>query len=205
MTIYHVAFLVALPLVVVELADVGASWNHLIDVEVLTVVLVAELYGATGNRSAPIVATVVLVGLIWGIATSFQLKERKDAADALRALVARGPSYDRRPLAGELRPADIVLSEDPYVAVARDQDPLVLDPFMLLRLLRDHHDWEAALVRRIDERRFTKIVLERRLDASGRWWREYHFGVAVVTAVARNYRLDRQLGRYWIYVPAASG
>ena len=204
LTLYHVAFLIALPLVVVELADVGASWNHLLDVEVLTALLVAELYGAASERSRPLVATVVLVGLVWGIGTSFQLKERKDAADAVRAVLGSGPSYDRRPLANELGPDDVVLSEDPYVPVSLDRDPVVLDPFMLLRLLRDHPDWRAALVRRIDARRFTKIVLTRKLDPSDRWWREYHFGVPVVRAISRNYRLHRRVGRYWLYQPGPS-
>ena len=199
--IYHVAFLIALPLAVVELADVGASWNHLIDVEVLTTLLVAELYGATRDRSRPLMAIVVLVALVWGIGTSFQLKERKDAADAVRAVLGSGPSYDRRPLAKELGPEDVLLSEDPYVAVSLDHDPVVLDPFMLLRLVRDHPDWQAGLLRRVETRHFTKIVLTRRLDPSDRWWREYHFGVPLVTAISRNYRLHRHVGRYWLYQP----
>ncbi len=201
LTIYHVSFLIALPMVVAELADTGVSWNHLIDLEVLTALLVADLYGAPNGVSGPIVRTIVLIGLIWGIGTSFQLQTRSDAEDAARELVGRGAVYEGRPLANQLETTDVFLAEDPYLSVSRDQDPVVLDPFMLLRILRDHEDWEADLVQRIEGRRFTKIVLTRRLDLTDRWWRDYHFGPRVVSAVARNYRQSRQIGRYWIYVP----
>jgi hypothetical protein len=201
LTIYHLSFLIALPLVAAELADVGVSWNHLIDVEVLTAILVAEFCGGVSERSRPLVATVVLVSLIWGIATSFQLQQRRDAADAVRALVGRGPNYDPKPLANRLEPDDVLLSEDPYIPVSLDRDPVVLDAFMLLRILRDHPDWKSDFVHKIDDRRFTKIVLTRRLYPRGRWWREYHFGVTVAEAIARNYRLERHVGRYWLYTP----
>jgi hypothetical protein len=120
---------------------------------------------------------------------------------AARALVGKSAKYEAVPLAGELERDDDVLSEDPYVLVSLDRDPVVLDPFMLLRILRDHSDWSADLVRRIEQRRFAKIVLSRRLDRADRWWRDYHFGVGVVTAVADNYRLARRIGRYWVYEP----
>jgi hypothetical protein len=58
------------------------------------------------------------------------------------------------------------------------------------------------LVQRIDDQRFTKIVLTRRLHPDDRWWRRYHFGVGVTDAIARNYRLERQAGRYWLYTPS---
>jgi hypothetical protein len=203
LTIYHVSFLLALPLVVVELADVGVSWNHLLDFEVLTVLLVADLVGRAGERSRPIVGTVVLAALVWGIATSFQLQVRKDGADAVRSLLGRGPSYDATPLAGELRASDFFLSEDPYVPVSLGRDPVVLDPYMLRQILRDHPDWQGELLDTINGRRFTKIVLSRRLDPADRWWRDYHFGSTVATAIARNYRLHRLVGRYWLYVSRA--
>ena len=201
LTIYHVAFVIALPLVVAELADTGVSWNHLIDIEVLTAIVVADLWGSASERARPVLETVVLISLIWGIATAFQVQERRDVADAARALVGKSAKYSSQPLAGELESVDVLLSEDPYIPVSHGQDPVVLDPFMLLRMLRDHPAWSDDLVRKIERRRFTKIVLLRRLEPADRWWREYHFGARVVSAVADNYRLERQIGRYWVYVP----
>jgi hypothetical protein len=143
--------------------------------------------------------TIVLVGLSWGITTAFQLQERHDLADAARALAGASGKYDPKPFGDELGRGTAILSEDPYIPVSLDHDPIVLDPFMLLRTLRDHHDWSADLVRKIERRRFTSIVLLRRLDPSDRWWRDYHFGSRVASAVASNYRLERQTGRNWLY------
>jgi hypothetical protein len=200
-SIYHLCFLIALPLVVAELADTGVSWNHLIDIEVLTALLVAEWCGRTTIRSGPVAETIVLVALIWGIGTAFQLQERHDLADAARALAGKSGKYDPRPFEDQLGRSTAILSEDPYIPVSLDHDPVVLDPFMLLRILRDHRDWSAAFVRRIERRRFTSIVLLRRLDPSDRWWRDYHFGTRIARAVASNYRFERQTGRYWLYTP----
>ncbi|HYZ78783.1 MAG TPA: hypothetical protein VE596_15570 [Gaiellaceae bacterium] len=199
-TVYHFCFLVALPLVIAELADTGVSWNHLIDIEVLTAILVAELCGSA-TEGRPLAEAVVLVTLIWGIGTAFQLQERHDVADAARALVGRSSKYEPRPLAEELEGSNAILSEDPYIPVSLNQDPIVLDPFMLLRTLRDHPQWSADLLRKIERHRFTSIVLVRRLDPADRWWRDYHFGSRVAKAVANNYRLERQTGRYWVYSP----
>ena len=43
-----------------------------------------------------------------------------------------------------------LLSEDPYVPVSLDQDPVVLDPFMLLRIGRDHPAAVRALVDQVE-------------------------------------------------------
>jgi hypothetical protein len=201
-TMYESAFVVALALLLVEFGDIGVSWNHLIDIEVLTAVLVAKVYGESdGVRD--VVATLVLAAIAWGVAASFQLAERRDVADAMRAVAGRGPSYDPRPLATELRHDDAILSEDPYISVSRDEDPKVLDPFMLLRILRDHPAWEDGLVGDIERGKFTKVVVLRPIAAKRRWWRDYHFGTRVVTAIERHYRLNAHIGRYWLYVPRA--
>jgi hypothetical protein len=204
LAIYHLSFLIALPLAVAELADTGVSWNHLIDLEVLTAIVVAALCGSATARSRPLAETVVLVTLIWGIATAFQLEERHDVADAARALVGKSAKFEAKPLADEIEPGDDFLSEDPYIAVSLGRDPVVLDPFMLLRILRDHREWSDDVVRKIEQRRFTSVVLLRRLDPADRWWREYHFGTRVARAVARNYRLERREGRYWVYSAKAN-
>ena len=71
---------------------------------------------------------------------------------------------------------------------------------MLLRILRDHPDWEQALVQRIDAREFDKVVLLRELDPSSSWYTRVHFGRAVASAIDRNYRLAAKASGYRIYV-----
>jgi hypothetical protein len=201
LTIYHVSFLIALLIVTVELSDKGAYRNHLIDFAVLTAILVAEICGtgrAPGNRL--ILRSVTLVTLIFAIGASFP-QERLLASDAVRTLAGRGTSEPKKPLANELDANDVVLSEDPFISVSMGKDPIVLDAFMLLRILRDHRAWEAQLVGRIDDRRFTKVVLLQRLDPADSWWQKWDFGPGVSKAIARNYRLTRKVGQYWLYTP----
>jgi hypothetical protein len=201
LTIYQVSFLIALLIVVVELSDKGAYRNHLIDFAVLTAILVAEICG-TGSvpRNRLILRSVALVTLIFGIGASFP-QERQLVSDAVRALAGRGASQPKNPLANEVDANDVLLSEDPFIPVSLGKDPVVLDAFMLLRILRGHPAWEAQLVGRIDDRRFTKIVLLQRLDPVDSWWQNWDFGPVVSKAIARNYRLMLRVGQYWLYTP----
>jgi hypothetical protein len=200
-SIFHLAFLIALPLVVAELADTGVSWNHLIDIEVLTAIVVASFCGSTTRRNRPFVRTIVLVSLIWGIATAFQLQQRHDLADAARGVAGRSARSSSQPLRDQLARSEPFLSEDPSVPVLLDRDPVVLDPFMLLRILRDHDDWRDELLQKIKRRRFAAIVLQRRLNPGDRWWRDYHFGPDFARVVAANYRLSEHLDHYFVYRP----
>jgi hypothetical protein len=202
-TIYHVAFVVAFGVLMVVLGDVGASGNHLLDLGVLASILIADLWRqAGGDERLHVVRIIVAITLVWGTAASYQLVLRGATADAARKLSGRGgpryPAYVLRGIVGKNEP---VLSEDPYVSVARGHDPVVLDAFMLLRLLRDHPDWESTLIARLDAHLFSKVVLMRPLDLSDSWWRTDHFGVPVMSAVQRNYRLAKSQDGYWVYVP----
>jgi hypothetical protein len=202
-TIYHVAFVVAFGVLMVVLGDVGASGNHLLDLGVLACILVADLWRqAGGNERLHVARIIIAITLVWGTATSYQLVLRGVTADAARKLIGRGgPRYPAYPLKGIVGKNDLILSEDPYVSLASGHDPVVLDAFMLLRLLRDHPDWQSTLIARLDAHLFSKVVLMRPLDLSDSWWQTDHFGLPVMSAVQRNYRLAKSQDGYWVYVP----
>jgi hypothetical protein len=206
LTIYHVAFVVAFGVLVIVLGDVGASGNHTLDLGVLACVLVADLWRqAAGNERLHVVRIIMVTTLVWGIATSYQLSLRGTTMDAARKLTGRGgPRYPAYPLKGIVRKSELILSEDPYISVSRGHDPVVLDAFMLLRLLRDHPDWESTLIARLHAHAFSKVVLMRPLDLSDSWWQTDHFGAPVISAVQRNYRLARSQDGYWVYVPRSA-
>jgi hypothetical protein len=82
----------------------------------------------------------------------------------------------------------------------------VLDPFMLVRIARDHPDWRAEFIRQIRRRRFTKVVLYYRVQPGDTWWELESLGTPIATAIARNYRLaftpaDPRSEGYYVYVP----
>src|SRR5262249_20585546 len=106
---------------------------------------------------------------------------------------------------------DTVLSEDPWVEVARKKTPTVLDPFALSRLARNHPELTAPLVQRLRDGGFSKVVLLRRPGSvrSQDWhaWYDRHLGESVVGAIAGHDRREVEAGGYFVYVrgPVAAG
>jgi hypothetical protein len=204
-TIYCLAALTAAAVAVVVLIDTGAYRNHLLDVQILVGALVAELWRTAG--AASLIRAAVLAGVVVGTLGSYQTDMLNDTKDGLRVLAGEQLGFTARPLKGTLSPGDRVLSEDPYVPISRGDRPVVLDAFILRKILADNPDWERALVRDIKDQRFTKIVLVRQLDPSDTWWRDFDFGVPVARAISGSYRLlevpDDVVGgspRLWVYV-----
>lgn len=188
LTIYHLSLAFATILVIFVLRDIGADANHLIDVEVLIAVVFAEAVATLRHDLRMFAWGIVLVSILWGYAVDV----RPATATALRAITGRDTQFDSQvPLRHTIRADDSVLAENPYVAVSRDKEPTVLDPFMLVRILRDHPKWQALLIRQIEHHRYDKVVLEHELAPGSRWWwRDYSFGAPVATAVRRSYRLS---------------
>ncbi len=203
-TLYQLALLASGAVLVVILADYGTDWNHLLDMQVATVLVVGELWVTAAAMSrgssirlgvSAILAVVLLSGYIATLAG--------DTRDAVRVLGggSRDASSAKYPLEGLVTREDSLLSEDPSIPVLLDQTPVVLDTFMLLRLDRDDPDRTEELLRRIEGKAFSKVVLIRELDVTDDWWRTNHFGPRMIQSIARNYRLTANVDRYWVYEP----
>jgi hypothetical protein len=108
--------------------------------------------------------------------------------------------YHVKPLAGIADERTVLLAEDPYVPVSLEQDPVVLDPFMLPRIATADPAVVSALVTRIDTQDFDLIVLVER-PSNSNWWADYHFGPEVIAAVQRSYALSERVQGYDIYRP----
>ena len=140
--------------------------------------------------------------LLWVALTGLLVGLVPDARQALGQLRAGHPAAGR-PLAGRATSSTAVLSEDPYVPLALGQTPTVLDPFMLLRIGRRDPAAVQQLVRRIDHRDFRFVVLVEPLEPIDReWWRQLHFGPAVVETLARSYTYTGRDQGYYVYEPA---
>jgi hypothetical protein len=203
-SIWLVSLACCLVVLVVVLADVGTGWNQLIDLVVLTVLVVGELAGR--SRSDPLAAAVpvtaaLAVLLLWVTVSGLVVTVGPDAREAVGML--RGAErYDRRPLAGQATVATRLLSEDPYVPVSLGQRPVVLDPFMLLRLERKDPAAVQPLIERIRAREFELVVLVVPLEPPDQeWWRDMHFGVRVTEALAGAYTYSGRVQGYYLYRP----
>jgi len=205
-SIWYVSLLSALAVLLVVMADRGALHNHIIDLVVLTVLVVGEVWHAVQppiSRSSLMGATLA-AALLWGVATSFLLEMWPDVRQTVVA-VARGTSSERNnphPLAGEVGPTDTVLSEDPYVPVSLGRHPVVLDAWVFRRVATKHAPWVSDLAERIQAHEFDRIVLVYPLSFRG-WYSEIHFGDTIADAIRSDYQLDGLRDGYYVYVPRA--
>lgn len=200
----HASFVAATVTTLAVMTDIGAVSNHLLDVQVLTVLLVGLLSLEAGRDRLSALRVLVPIAVVWASLTSYVVVMHPEVEGALRA---RGPSSGE--LVSQLLPEDALLvSEDARVDVEAGRDPVVLDPFMLVRLLDEHPAWEADLVRRIEAREFDAVVLLRdhvladgSIEVENARWRREHFGRSVVAAIDASYRFRAFAGSYALYEP----
>lgn len=201
--VYELALVAASAVLVVVMTDPGADFNHLLDVEVLTVVAVGGLWA---RHRRGLLAPALALLLVWGLVASLWVDVRPQVHAAATDLF-RGRTESRYaldPLPGRIRAGQSLLSEDPTLPVSLGRLPVVLDPFMLLRVLRRHPRLRSGLVGRIERREFDLVVLIVPLDPRAARWQTLHFGPAIAAAIAGSYRFSAQAGRYFVYVPKAA-
>ena len=187
------------------LADVGTGWNQLVDLVVLTALVVGQLAGRSWPRPLAVAApALVAMLLLWVNIGGLAVTVVPDVQPALAAL--RGGQQDSpTPLADRATATTPLLSEDPYVPVSLGQRPVVLDPFMLLRIGRRDPAAVQRLVDRIRAREFALVVLVVPLEpVDQQWWNEVHFGRGVAEALAGSYESVGSVDGYFLYRPAAA-
>jgi hypothetical protein len=204
LTIFHYAFAACLPVMLVIYTDMGADTNHLLDFVVLAVALIGSLLAAVyrSNRDAGISRIVAGCAVVWLLYISWANSMIFPVLDVYRN-VDRG--YSAKPLAGRIADEEVVLSEDPWICLARGQRPILLDPFALARLGHTHPQVVEDLVRRIEREEFQHVVTLQRLDDSNphdRYaWEVRHFGQPVVAALREHYALESSSEGYFVYRP----
>jgi hypothetical protein len=206
-TMFQIALLVELLILVVVLRDVGADYNHLLDMSVLTALVVGELWAEPdlSARSTRWLTGAMTVALVVGAALAFADTIRPDVGRGLRVAVGSGSDdlYSTHPLRGTVPAGATVLSEDPSLPILDGQLP-VTDPLMLARLEKPHPASVANLRRRIDAKQFDDVVLIRPLRL-GSFHAGVSFGNTVNAAIARNYRPAHVVPTgsltYYVYVP----
>jgi hypothetical protein len=105
-------------------------------VTALTVIVVGmPSHGVATPRIATETTTtlVLTLAIIWGAGTGIVLTK---VPDIRATLEHKQLGYPVDPLRSIVGTKDEILSENPYVPLSRGQTPVVLDPFMLLRLDR---------------------------------------------------------------------
>jgi hypothetical protein len=207
LSLFQVALVVDMLILVVVLRDVGADYNHLLDLSVLTALVVGELWARPrlSPRATAMLTAALTVALVVGAASAFTDTISPDLALGARMAVgdASGALYSTHPLRGIVPAGATILSEDPSLPILSGQLP-VTDPLMLSRMEKSHPAWIAQLRRRIDEKQFDDVVLIRPLEP-GSFHASVSFGNTITEAIARNYRPARIVPTgsltYYLYVP----
>ncbi len=202
LTLYHIAFACALLVTAIVLVDPGAFINHLIDAQVLSLMVIGELWRRTSPRSGglSLVPAVIVAVLLAGSVAAY--RQNVEIGSDVGALLHGAESRDRVPrLGGSVSADESILSEDPFIPVSRGERPVVLDPFMLVSIAKRHPRWRRDLVRRIESAEFDKIILLYIPESAPLWYSRRHFGEEIIRAVERRYFPAEHVGGYWIYVP----
>jgi hypothetical protein len=202
-TLYQVSLLASLPVLGVVLADRGTSWNQLLDLQVLSVVVLGAAWPST-RPPLRLGATVLVLSLSALSYADNVLPPLEVAREAVGGETSRRPEIARN-LSKSMR----LLSEDPYVPISLGQRPIVLDAYMLWNIAERWPDARGDLVKRLDAREFDAVLLfdrpeERSTSDRVRFWYEkITFGPEIVDAIARNYRAARSVDGRWIYTRRA--
>jgi hypothetical protein len=194
---------VALAALLASLADPGVATNHFLETQVLAAIGAAAVFGQAARAPGPL-ASILTVLLLFGAGLAYDTH----LLDETRAAVVGAPrAQDDLALARSLvRPGERVLSEDPTVPVLLGERPVVLDPFMLLRLAQRRPDAYRALIARVRAREFDKVLLLEPLDGgSVDHFDTLHLGRPLVDAVGAAYALERSEAGYHVYVPRPPG
>jgi hypothetical protein len=197
-SIYLVALVPALAVLLVTLSDRGTGRNQLLDVVVLAILGIG---GIAGRRRQPAVSAA---SVVLGLALVIAIVGGAGATliDPVKEAVRGTAAFSPHPLAGVANSRTRILSEDPLLPVTLGQDPVVLDAYMLLRIGRKDPEAIQALVDRIERREFDQIFLLFRIgDEEEGWYDRMQFGRSVIDAISQAYGYAGRVQGYQLYEP----
>ena len=119
-TIYHGALLLSLPILLVIFTDLGADFNHLLDLVILAVPLAGSLWASlpSTDRAHVAVRAGLAVAVCWVLFMCWTATLGNPLRDVVTAWIEHNEtSFPAKPLAG-LTPDDAsILCEDPWIPV----------------------------------------------------------------------------------------
>ncbi len=179
----------------------GINENHLLDVQVAAVVLIATQLASAASPNYKQVGICVLALAIFAAALpllrKFKNGDRRFHPQRFEKVLAV--------VGGTSKP---ILSENPVIPLLAGQQAYVLDPWML-RLLRQRiPGFGEPLLEGLRHQDFGAVVLcmaDPKTDF-GKWWYETaHFGPGFAAALNQNYRLVATFDDQRVYLPIGDG
>jgi hypothetical protein len=193
--LFSIAWALATVVALLAYTGEGIQENHLLEMVATTIALSAFGWRAVLDR-IPATGEMAMVGAL-AIVVAMGLLTVIDELNPFRRA-----THPRDPVA-ELVPADgYVLFEDPGLAVAREQRPVVLDAFMVARLPGPEGDRARAwLLGELRRRAFDHVVLINDPVEKADWYRDRHFGGAFVGVLLEGYCETGTASSFYVYSP----
>lgn len=177
----------------------GTSWNHLLDLQVASVIVVTAWLA---DKNAPALKQVGTY--------SFALATLLAAIPVVHLLQAEDRAYPahrfERAIALIGRTQKPILGENPMLPMLVGQRPYVMDPFMF-RVVRQHVlHFADTLFEEMQKQAFSAVVLTKDAQtAAGKaWYQNDIFGPDFLAALSEHYRLASVLDDQYIYLPMKS-
>ncbi len=192
-------FLATLVVTAIIYASPGVNENHLLDVQVASVVLIATWLAQAASLQYKQVGICVLALVILATAVpllrKFKNGDRRFHPHRFEKVVA---------LVGATHGP--ILAENPVIPLLAGQQAYVADPWML-RLLRHRiPGFGEPLLEGLRSQAFGAVVLSMADPKTdfGKWWYEtQHFGPGFAAAINQNYRLVGTIDDQRVYLPIA--
>lgn len=193
--ILPIYFVAVLAVTTVIFGSPGTLFNHLIDLNVAAILLLA--YSASRNSAVLEIGTgIIALGLIVGcveVVSALRYDfERPSLRAEIQKVLEKIPADDRP-----------VLAENSFVVLQSGKSPYMLDPFMFRVATSKYPALGADLWQKLAHQDFSAVVLER--DAEGaageKWYREVHFGGQFLQDLEANYSFSYSVGNRYVYIP----
>jgi len=172
----------------------GTAQNHLLDLQVAAVVLLARAALLRKQLGMGVLALLTLAGgfmLARHMRTWSRWYHPHQFQQVIAAAAGRGP----------------ILAENPIIPVLAGQQPYVLDPWMV-QLLRTHFPgFQQPLLERLRRQEFGAVVLTTGAiseNGAQEWFDNNSFGPGFVEALQQHYTLSQVIARDYIYLPKPS-
>ena len=189
-------FVITMAITIVIFGSPGTAGNHLLDVQVASVILLAAF---VTNAASPLQRRlgVYALALLTLIAVLPLLRH-------VRAWSAWYHPHQFQRVIEAIGPTDKpILSENPVIPALAGQHPYVLDPWMVQLLRRRIPGFEEPLLERLRNRDFSAVVLsgDPAQEVVRQWYDTVSFGPGFVPALRQNYKLAQVIDNDWIFLP----
>ena len=189
-------FIATMAITVTIFGSPGTAGNHLLDVQVASVVLLVSVMSSAMRQKQLGVYVLALLMLVAAIPLVLRLKSWSawyHPHEFQRVIEVIGPTD---------KP---ILAENPAIPALAGQYPYVLDPWMVQLLRRRSANFEAPLLERLRNQAFAAVVLsgDPSQKEARRWYDTVSFGPGFVSTLTQNYRLAQVIDKDWIFLPNA--